>query len=191
MKKSRVEAFSDGVVAILITIMVLEMKVPHGEELSALTPMMPVFLSYVLSFLYIGIYWMNHHHLYQAVEKISGGVLWANLHLLFWLSLIPFVTAWMGESHMATVPVAAYGVVLFMAGFSYYILTVVLLKHHHEQSVLVTAVQRKWKEKITLGIYLVAIPLAFVNEWIAFGLYSLTAVIWIIPDRRIEKALEE
>jgi len=191
MKKSRIEAFSDGVVAIIITIMVLEMKVPHDEKLTALVPMIPVFLSYVLSFLYIGVYWMNHHHLFQAVERISGGVLWSNLRLLFWLSLIPFVTAWMGETYLATIPVAAYGMVLFMTGVAYYIMTVVLLKKHHQESVLATAIGKNRKGKISIGIYLVAIPISFVNVWIAFGLYSLTVIMWIIPDRRIEKALGE
>ncbi len=189
MKKGRVEAFSDGVIAIIITIMVLEMKVPPGDNLYALLPMVPVFLSYILSFIYLGIYWNNHHHLFQAVEQVEGLVLWANLHLLFWLSLIPFVTAWMGENHFSLWPVAVYGVVLLMAGFAYFLLTRALLRNHGKDSSLVVAIGNDRKGKISLAIYVLAISLCFINQWLAFGLYIITAVIWVVPDRRIENTL--
>jgi uncharacterized membrane protein len=189
MGKGRLEAFSDGVIAILITIMVLELKVPHGEDLSALRPLIPIFISYVLSFVYLGIYWNNHHHMLHAVTQVSGPILWANLHLLFWLSIVPFVTGWMGENHFASLPVAFYGVVLFMAAIAYYILSRALIKHHGRDSVLAKAVGKDFKGKISLLIYALAIPLSFLNHWIAFGLYIFVAIIWFIPDRRIERTL--
>ncbi|MEP6920219.1 MAG: TMEM175 family protein [bacterium] len=189
MTKTRVEAFSDGVVAIIITIMVLELKVPHGTDLAALRPLLPVMLSYVLSFIYVGIYWSNHHHLFQATQHVSGGVLWANLHLLFWLSLTPFVTSWMGENHFAAWPVALYGAVLFASSIAYFILARALVQLHGEQSTLATALHGDFKGKISSVIYFVAIPLAFVQPWMACALYILVAIMWLIPDRRIEKTL--
>ncbi len=189
MSKNRMEAFSDGVIAIIITIMVLELSVPHGADLAALRPLVPVFLSYVLSFVFLGIYWNNHHHLLQAVKQVDGRVLWANLHLLFWLSLIPFVTGWMGENNFAGLPVALYGIVLLFAAVAYFILTRVLLSVHGKDSTLATALGNDFKGKISVVIYLAAIPLAFVSPWIAGGLYVSVAVIWLIPDRRIEKTL--
>ena len=190
MSKGRMEAFSDGVLAIIITIMVLEMKVPHEANLAALRPLIPVFLSYVLSFIYLGIYWNNHHHLLQAVRQVNGRILWANLHLLFWLSLFPFVTGWMGENHFATVPVAIYGAVLMMAGIAYSILARALISHHGKDSTLAMALGRDFKGKISVLFYAVAIPLAFVHSWFACAIYILVAVMWLIPDRRIEKTLE-
>jgi len=189
MSKGRLEAFSDGVIAIIITIMVLEMKVPRGADLGALYPVIPVFLSYVLSFIFLGIYWNNHHHLLQATQHVNGRILWANLHLLFWLSLTPFVTAWMGENHFAAWPVALYGTVLLLAGFAYFILTRTLIAHHGRNSTLATALGRDFKGKVSLVFYAVAIPLSFVNSWFAGALYVLVAVMWLIPDRRIEKTL--
>jgi uncharacterized membrane protein len=183
------EAFSDGVIAIIITIMVLELTVPHEADLAALRPLLPVFLSYVLSFVFLGIYWNNHHHLLQAIKHVDGRVLWANLHLLFWLSLIPFVTGWMGENQFAAWPVALYGAVQLLAGAAYFILTRALISVHGRDSVLATAVGRDFKGKVSVVIYLVAIPLAFVNAWLACGLYVLVAVMWLVPDRRIEKTL--
>ncbi len=189
MGKGRLEAFSDGVIAIIITIMVLELKVPHGADWATLATLSPVFLSYVLSFIYVGIYWNNHHHLFQAVHKISGRVLWANLHLLFWLSLTPFVTGWMGENHFAALPVALYGFNLFMAGVAYYILVRALLAHHEKDSALALAIGKDFKGLLSLAIYFVAIPLSFVQPWIGVSLYALVAIIWFIPDRRIEKQI--
>ena len=191
MTKGRLEAFSDGVIAIIITIMVLEMKVPLGADLVALRPLIPVFLSYVLSFIFVGIYWNNHHHLLQAVRHVDGRILWANLHLLFWLSLTPFVTNWMGESHFAAWPVALYGAVLLFAGFAYFILTRALITHHGKDSALATALGRDFKGKVSLVCYAVAVPVSFVNRWLACTLYVLVAVMWLIPDRRIEKVLAE
>jgi uncharacterized membrane protein len=181
------EAFSDGVIAIIITIMVLELRPPHGPSLSGLIPLTPVFLSYLLSFVFLGIYWSNHHHLLQAVERVNGQVLWANLHLLFWLSLMPFVTAWMGENRFAAVPVAIYGVIQMLAAIAYFILAHALLAIHQPDSVLVEALGRDFKGKISIVINLLAIPLAFLRSWIACALYVLVAVIWLVPDRRIEK----
>ncbi|HSM80615.1 MAG TPA: TMEM175 family protein [Nodosilinea sp.] len=189
MGKGRMEAFSDGVLAIIITIMVLELKIPHGERLEALVPLIPVFLSYVLSFVYIGIYWNNHHHLLQAVRRVNGNVLWANLHLLFWLSLIPFVTGWTGENKFAALPVALYGGVLLLAAIAYHILTRVLIASEGRDSALAVAMGRDWKGKISVVIYAIAIPLAFLAPWLALLLYVAIAVLWLIPDRRIEKAL--
>ena len=191
MKKNRMEAFSDGVIAIIITIMVLELRVPHGSELSALRPLVPVFFSYILSFVFLGIYWSNHHHLLQAVEHVDGRILWANLHLLFWLSLTPFVTAWMGENHFAPVPVALYGTVMLFAAIAYFILVRALLSHHGRESVLATALGRDFKGKISMVIYLVAIPLALVKWWLACALYVLVSIMWLVPDRRIERTLVE
>jgi uncharacterized membrane protein len=187
MGKGRLEAFSDGVIAVIITIMVLEMKVPHAPELSALGPMWPVFLAYVLSYVYTGIYWSNHHHMLHAVDHVTGGVLWANLHLLFWLSLVPFTTGWMSENHFAAVPTAVYGFVLLMAGIAYYILAQLLIRIHGEKSKLARSIGRDRKGQVSTAIYLVAIPLAFVHWAIAFALYTLVAAMWIVPDRRIER----
>lgn len=189
MNKGRLEAFSDGVMAIIITIMVLELKVPHDANFAALQPLIPVFLSYVLSFIYIGIYWNNHHHLFQAVRQVNGKVLWANLHLLFWLSLFPFVTGWAGENNFATVPVACYGVVLFCAAIAYYILTRTLISHHGKDSTLAVALGSDFKGKISVVIYAVAILLAVIAPWLACLLYTAVAILWLIPDRRIERTL--
>jgi uncharacterized membrane protein len=189
--KNRLEAFSDGVIAIIITIMVLEMKVPHGNDLAALRPLIPVFVSYVLSFAYVGIYWNNHHHMLHAAAQVNGAILWANLHLLFWLSLIPFVTGWMGENHFAALPVALYGVVLLMAGAAYSILANALIRRHGPESTLARALGRDFKGKVSLVAYVLAIPLAFVNNWIAMAVYFAVAAMWLIPDRRIETALGE
>jgi uncharacterized membrane protein len=191
MKTSRLEAFSDGVLAIIITIMVLELKVPHATELVALKPMLPVLLTYVLSFIYLGIYWNNHHHLFQATKEVSGGILWANLHLLFWLSLFPFTTGWMGENHLASTPTAVYGFVLLMAAIAYYILQRAIIAREGRNSLLASAVGRDWKGKVSLVLYLIAIALAFVNSWIAGGLYVFVALLWFIPDPRIERELEK
>ena len=191
MGKGRLEAFSDGVLAIVITIMVLELSAPEEPTLAALRPLIPTFLSYALSFVFIGIYWNNHHHLFQAVKQVDGRILWANLHLLFWLSLTPFVTAWMGTTRFAAWPVALYGVDLLMAAVAYYILTRSLIARHGADSVLANAVNRDFKGKISLVIYLAAIPLAFVSTWLAGGLYVLVAILWLIPDRRIEALLAQ
>ncbi|MBW4441548.1 MAG: DUF1211 domain-containing protein [Plectolyngbya sp. WJT66-NPBG17] len=188
MGKGRLEAFSDGVIAILITIMVLELKTPHGTDFAALRPLIPVFLSYVLSFIYLGIYWNNHHHLLQAVRQVNGRILWANLHLLFWLSLIPFVTSWMGEN-FAPVPVACYGAILLLNAIAYFILTRVLIASHGQDSTLAIAMGRDFKGKVSLLIYAIAISFALINPLIACGLYVLVAVMWLVPDRRIEKKL--
>jgi uncharacterized membrane protein len=189
MNKNRLEAFSDGVIAIIITIMVLELRVPHGSDLTALKPLLPVFLSYVLSFVFLGIYWSNHHHMLHAVQHVNGAVLWANLHLLFWLSLVPFTTAWMGENHFARGPVALYGAVLLFASIAYFILSRALISLHGKDSVLATAVGRDFKGQISTLLYLVAIPLAVVRSWLACALYVLVAIMWLVPDRRIEKTL--
>ena len=189
MHKSRVEAFSDGVIAIIITIMVLELRAPHGAELSALRPLVSTLLCYVLSFVYVAIYWNNHHHLFQAVGRIDGRVLWANIHLLFWLSLIPFVTAWMGENDFAAMPVALYGVVFLCAAIAYYVLVRALLALHGTGSVLATAIGSDFKGRVSVLIYAVAILLAFVAPILACALYVAVAAIWLVPDRRIEKSL--
>jgi uncharacterized membrane protein len=192
MHKGRLEAFSDGVIAIIITIMVLELAVPHGEggeRFTALRPLLPKFASYVLSFVFVGIYWNNHHHMLHAVREVNGRILWSNLHLLFWLSLIPFVTAWMGENHFAAVPVALYGGVMVMSGIAYYILTHSLISLHGRQSRLAVAVGNDAKGRISVVLYAMAIPLSFVNRWAALGIYVAVAITWLIPDRRIEKTL--
>ena len=191
MHKGRLEAFSDGVLAIIITIMVLELKVPKGHDLASLPPLVPLGLSYVLSFVFVGIYWNNHHHLFQASSKVGAGVLWANLHLLFWLSLVPFVTGWMGESHFSTWPVALYGVVLLGSAIAYTILARSLISLHGPASALARAHGRDVKGWGSLALYAAAIPLAFVNRWIACTLFVLVAIIWLIPDRRIERAIDQ
>ena len=187
MKKSRLEAFSDGVIAVIITIMVLEMKPPHGTSVQALRPVLPVFLSYILSFINVGIYWNNHHHLFHASQRVNGATLWANLHLLFWLSVIPFTTAWMDENQFQPWPVAVYGIDLLMAGIAYFILTQALLRLHGTDSTLAASIGNDRKGKLSVAIYAVAIPLAFVRPWIAGAFYVIVAVMWLIPDRRIEK----
>ena len=187
MNKSRLEAFSDGVLAVIITIMVLEMKPPGGASLQALRSVLPVFLSYLLSFVYIGIYWNNHHHLLHATQRVNGATLWANLHLLFWLSVVPFTTAWMDENHFQSWPVAVYGSVLLMAGLAYFILTKALIQLHGRGSTLAKSIGNDRKGKISMAIYAAAIPLAFVNPWIAGACYVIVAVMWLIPDRRIER----
>jgi uncharacterized membrane protein len=190
MEKNRLEAFSDGVLAIIITIMVLELKVPRGAEFASLIPLVPVFSSYVLSFIYVGIYWNNHHHLLHTTRHVSAGILWSNLHLLFWLSLFPFATAWMGENRVAPAPTAAYGVILLLAAIAYYILQNRIIAHEGRRSLLASAIGRDWKGKLSPVIYLAAIPLAFINPWIANGLYAFVAFLWLVPDRRIERAME-
>ena len=191
MGKTRMEAFSDGVIAILITIMVLELKIPHGETAETLLPLWPVFLSYVLSFVYLGIYWNNHHHMLHACQRVTGAMLWANLHLLFWLSLIPFATGWMGENHFAAWPTALYGVVLLMAGVAYLILQQLIIASQGPDSVLQKAIRGDWKGKGSAVVYLIAIPLSFGPRWVSLGLYVLMALLWLIPDRRIERVLGE
>ena len=189
MSKGRLEAFSDGVLAIIITIMVLELKIPQRADMADLIPLAPVVLSYALSFVFLGIYWSNHHHLFQAVSHVNGRVLWANLHLLFWLSLTPFVTGWMGEHEFAAGPVALYGVVLLFSAIAYFVLTRALLSIHDKESILATALGRDFKGKISVVIYMVAIPLAFLNSLFAGALYVLVAIMWLVPDRRIEITL--
>ena len=191
MKKGRLEAFSDGVIAIIITIMVLELKIPHGADWESLRPVVPVFLTYVLSFVYLGIYWNNHHHMLYITDRINGKILWANLHLLFWLSLIPFVTGWMGENHFAPLPTAVYGAVLLAAAIAYYILQKLIISEQGSGSKLEAAVGKDLKGKLSPLIYIVAIALAFVNQWISDGLYVLVALMWLIPDKRIESKLSE
>jgi uncharacterized membrane protein len=189
MHKSRLEAFSDGVIAIIITVMVLELKPPQGADPGALRPLIPIFLSYVLSFINLGIYWNNHHHLFQAIERVNGRVLWANLHLLFWLSLFPFGTAWMGENNFAVWPVALYGIDLLLAAVAYFILVRALLSLHGSESTLAVALGSDFKGKISIVLYLIAVPLAFINSWIAFAIYVLVAAMWLVPDMRIERRL--
>ena len=189
MHKGRLEAFSDGVLAIIITIMVLELEIPHEATWAALQPLISKFLSYVLSFIFIGIYWNNHHHLWQAVERVGGSVLWANLHLLFWLSLVPFATGWMGENHFSPLPVALYGMVLWFSAIAYYIMVRALMAHHGSDSLLASAIGSGQKERLSLVLYTAAIPLAFLNSWIALLLYVTVAILWLVPDRRIERRL--
>ena len=191
MKKERLEAFSDGVIAILITIMVLELRIPEGDTWEALRPLMPVLLTYVLSFVNLGIYWSNHHHMFQAIDRVNGKILLANLHLLFWLSLIPFVTAWMGENHFAPLPTAIYGGVLILAAVAYTILAIALLAEQGPHSRLARALGRDVKGKMSIAIYAVAIVLAFVNRWMADALYVFVALMWLVPDRRIESKLHD
>jgi len=185
--KTRLEAFSDGVIAILITIMVLELKVPHEASFGALEPLIPVVLSYVLSFVILGIYWNNHHHMLHVTKQVGGGVLWANLHLLFWLSLMPFTTAWMGENHFAATPTAVYGVVLLMSAIAYFILARAIIRREGPDSMLARAFGKDWKGKVSPVLYTAGILLAFVDERIAQALYVLVAIMWLIPDRRIER----
>ncbi|MGH8049284.1 MAG: TMEM175 family protein [Arenimonas sp.] len=191
MGKSRLEAFSDGVLAIIITIMVLELKVPHGENLEAIRPLVPVFLSYLLSFIYIGIYWNNHHHLLHITHQVNGAIMWANLHLLFWLSLLPFATGWMGENHFASITIALYGVVLLMSAIAFYVLQRAIIAHQGENSLLASAVGRDLKGKLSPVIYLLAIILAWLKVPMAGLLYVLVALVWLIPDRRIERVLSK
>jgi TMEM175 potassium channel family protein len=189
MRTGRLEAFSDGVIAIIITIMVLEMKAPHGDSLDDLLPVLPVFLSYILSFVYVGIYWNNHHHMLHATTTVTGAMLWANLHLLFWLSLFPFATGWMGENHFSAIPTALYGVVLLMAAIAYYLLEQTIIHSQGPDSILKKAVGRDWKGKLSPVLYVVAIVATLVSPWIAEAIFVSAALIWLIPDRRIEKAL--
>jgi len=191
MQKNRLEAFSDGVLAIIITIMVLDLRVPHDVEFAALKPLLPVFLSYVLSFVIVGIYWNNHHHLFHSTKHVTGKILWANMHLLFWLSLFPFTTAWMGENHLASTPTAVYGFVLLMASIAFYVLQRAIIAQQGHDSLLASAIGRDWKGKLSLVLYVTSLPLAFVSPWIANGLYVFVAAIWFIPDRRIEHVLEK
>jgi len=191
MTNERINAFSDGVIAILITIMVLELKVPHGTDLAALSPLLPVFLTYALSFVVLAIYWNNHHHMFYLTDRITGGILWANLHLLFWLSLLPFVTGWMGENHFAPLPTALYGVVLMMAGVAYYILSQTIIRSQGPQSKLQAAVGSDAKGMISVILYLIAIPLAFVNQLFSDAIYVFVALMWLVPDRRIEQLFDE
>lgn len=191
MQKGRLEAFSDGVIAIIITIMVLEMKVPHGSDIETIKPLLPIFLSYLMSFIFIGIYWNNHHHMLHAVKRVTGNILWANLHLLFWLSLVPFVTGWMGENHFTSLPVAFYGFVLLMSGIAYFILSRALIKIHGDNSTLAVALGDDMKGKISVIVYILAIPIAFIDPRISMVFYILVAILWFIPDRRIEKVLNE
>ena len=191
MSKGRLEAFSDGVIAILITIMILELRIPHGTDLEALRPLLPNFLTYVLSYVFLGIYWNNHHHLLHAAGTINGKILWANLHLLFWLSLIPFVTGWMGENHFAPLPTAVYGMVLLLAAVAYTILQTLIVAQQGPGSRLAEAMGSDIKAKLSLLCYAIAIPSAFVHQWIADGLYVFVALIWLVPDRRIESKLNQ
>jgi len=191
MGKSRLEAFSDGVIAIIITIMVLEMKVPHGESIEALSPLVPVFLSYILSFVYVGIYWNNHHHLLHTASTVTGPMLWANLHLLFWLSLFPFATGWMGENHFAPMPSALYGIVLLMAAIAYLMLQQIIIASEGPASVLKKAVGRDWKGKLSPVLYVAAIVATFWTQWIAQAIYVSVALLWLVPDRRIEHTLRQ
>lgn len=191
MTKTRLEAFSDAVIAIVMTIMVLELKIPHAKEWDALRPLVPTFLTYLLSFVFLGIYWSNHHHLIHTVKRVNGKILWANLHLLFWLSLTPFVTGWMGKNNVAAVPAAAYGIVLLLSAIAYYILQSVILASHGPDSPLRAALGSDLKGKISPVCYLAAIPLAFINRWLALGLYVFVALMWLVPDKRIEIMMEQ
>jgi len=190
MKKGRLEAFSDGVLAIIITIMILEIRVPAGNEFTDLKPLIPIFLSYVLSFIYLGIYWNNHHHMMHTVKQVKGGILWANLHLLFWLSLIPFVTGWIGENHFTKVPMVLYGIVLLMSAIAYYILQTIIIKNHGSDSILSRAIGKDLKGKISPILYTIAIASCWLSSWIAGAIYILVAFIWLVPDKRIEIIFE-
>jgi len=191
MRKARLEAFSDGVIAIIITIMVLEIKVPHGQKLTDLLHLLPIFLSYLLSFIYLGIYWNNHHHMLHVATHVTGAILWANLHLLFWLSLVPFATGWVGENHFAPLPLAVYGIVLLMSAIAYYILQSLIIQNEGSDSLLAKAVGKDWKGKLSPVLYLLAIGAAFFSTWISGSLYIFAALIWLIPDRRIENMLKK
>jgi uncharacterized membrane protein len=191
MKKGRLEAFSDGVIAIIITIMVLELKTPEGSSFFTLKPLIPVFISYIISFIYLGIYWNNHHHLISTVEHVSGGILWANLHLLFWLSLVPFATAWMGENHFAPETLSLYGFILLMCAIAYFILQRTIISHHGRNSLLAEALGTDFKGKLSPVLYLIAIPAAFLSEWISGLIYIGIAFLWLVPDKRIEKHLKK
>ena len=191
MTKNRLEAFSDGVLAIIITIMVLELKIPHGDSFEALKPLLPLFLTYIMSFVYLGIYWNNHHHLLHTVVRIDGKILWANLHLLFWLSLVPFVTGWMGENHFASLPTAVYGIIMLFAAIGYTILQRTIIVSHGSDSKLAEAVGEDFKGKLSMILYAAAIPSAFIEQWISDAIYITVALMWLIPDKRIEKKLKE
>ena len=191
MTSERIAAFSDGVIAIIITIMVLELKIPHGGDLAAIRPLLPIFLTYVLSFVVVGIYWNNHHHMFFLTDRITGGILWANLHLLFWLSLMPFVTGWMGENHFAPLPTALYGGVLLLAGVAYYILERTIIRNQGANSRLEAAIGNDLKGRMSVVLYALAIPLAFVNQLISDAIYVMVALMWLIPDRRIESVFDE
>ena len=191
MEKNRLEAFSDGVLAIIITVMVLELRVPHGSDLAVLKPLLPVFLTYLLSFIYVGIYWNNHHHLLKAAHKVTGGIMWANLHLLFWLSLFPFVTGWMGANHFTTAPTALYGAVMLLAAIAYYILQNLIIADHGKDSKLAASIGRDLKGKFSPVLYALAIVAAFFQPWISAGLYVVVALLWLIPDRRIARVVDE
>ena len=191
MNNGRLEAFSDGVIAIIITIMVLEIKVPHGEEFADLIPLVPVVLSYILSFIYIGIYWNNHHHMMHTVKSVTGSILWANLHLLFWLSLVPFVTGWMGENHFSSKPMALYGFVLLMSGVAYFILQGIIIKSQGKNSILSKAIGNDLKGKVSPVLYIIAIASSWISQWIAGTIYVMVALLWLIPDKRIERVMNE
>jgi uncharacterized membrane protein len=191
MEKNRLEAFSDGVLAIIITVMVLELRVPHGSDLAVLKPLLPVFLTYLLSFIYLGIYWNNHHHLLQAAHKVTAGIMWANLHLLFWLSLFPFVTGWMGANHFATAPTALYGAVMLLAAIAYYILQNLIIADHGCDSKLAASIGRDLKGKLSLVLYATAIVTSFFQPWISGGIYVVVALLWLVPDRRIARVVNE
>ena len=190
MSKARLETFTDGVIAILITIMVLELRVPRGADWAALRPLIPLFITYVLSFIFLAIYWNNHHHMFNAADHVNGKILWANLHLLFWLSMVPFVTGWMGENNFASIPTAIYGVVLLLAAIAYMILQRQIIAHHGRHSTLASAVGSDFKGKLSPILYAIAIPMAFVNRWVAYALYVIVALMWLAPDRRIESRIE-
>ena len=191
MEKNRLEAFSDGVLAIIITIMVLELRVPHGSNLAALKPLLPVFLTYVLSFIYVGLYWNNHHHLLKAAHKVTGGIMWANLHLLFWLSLFPFVTGWMGENHFTPAPTALYGTVMLLAAIAYYIMQSLIIADQGRDSKLAASIGRDLKGKLSPVLYAIAIVASFFQPWISGGIYVLVALLWLVPDRRIARVVDE
>jgi uncharacterized membrane protein len=191
MERNRLEAFSDGVLAVIITIMVLELRVPHGSELAVLKPLLPVFLTYVLSFIYLGIYWNNHHHLLKAAHKVTGGIMWANLHLLFWLSLFPFVTGWMGENHFTTVPTAFYGAVMLLAAIAYYILQSLIIAEQGRDSKLAASIGRDLKGKLSPVLYAIAIGASFFRPWISGSIYVIVALLWLVPDRRIARVVDE